>query len=90
MNMINIDGVDYDKNTLSAEIRGTITLLEHARSLVQNAQMDLAIKAAAHTQIGTQLRQQLSAVKKPNLKTPTPQIHTPKTTTKTQPRRKKR
>lgn len=83
--IINIDGVEYDFNSLSPEIRGTISLMEYARQQVQTAQMELAIKTAAHTEIGSQLRNQLNAIRKPAAQRPIPQVRTSKTPMKHQP-----
>lgn len=60
--MINIDGVEYDYSSLPAEIQGTIALMNFAQQQVQAAQMELASRSAAQTQVGAQLREMLSGL----------------------------
>lgn len=74
--MINIDGVQYDFASLSPEIQGTIALMEHARQQVQAAQMDMALKTAAHASVGEQLRGMLDAFRAPVAREPVQQMTT--------------
>ena len=60
---MNIDGVDYRIADFTPEIRGTLALMDAARQQTQTAQIELAMKQAAHAQFGAQLREQLRGLK---------------------------
>lgn len=50
---VTIDGVEYDVNALTPQIRQTLSLFDAARQKMQNAQVEVAVNQAAMSHFGS-------------------------------------